>query len=497
MPVQARPAAELNVLHVCAEVYPWLKTGGLADVAAALPVALNRLGCDTRLLVPGFPALCAAIGARRLVAVLPARPGAAEIRLTAGTLPNGIATYVIEAPALYDRPGNPYAGAANIAYADNDRRFALLGWVAARLAQGLDTAWQPHVVHGHDWHAGMAPAYLRAAQRSGAPHMPGSVLTIHNLAYQGTFPAAAFGELGLPADFYGMNGVEFYGQVSFLKAGLYYADRITTVSPTYAREIQTAAQGCGLQGLLAGRAHDLTGILNGVDPAVWNPASDAAIAAHYDAASLAGKDACRHALQAETGLAPQRQAPLFGIISRLTDQKGLHLVLGGLPALIAQGAQLVLLGTGDAALEQAFRDAAKAHPSAISVEIGYDEDKAHRIVAGCDVILVPSRFEPCGLTQLYGLAYGTLPLVRRVGGLADSVVDASPAHIAEGSATGFVFDAFDTGAFIATLERAVASFARPQVWQALQQRAMRACFTWEAAAAQLLPLYRQIAPLPA
>lgn len=482
----------MRVLHACAEVYPLLKTGGLADVTAGLPPALMALGCDVRLVLPGFPAICAGVAARRTVASLPARFGAAAIRLTLGVLPDGVPAYVIEAPQLYDRPGNPYADADGHAYADNHRRFALLGWVAARLAQGLDPAWTAQVVHAHDWHAGLAAAYLRADAMAGSAQPVASVITVHNLAYQGVFGFDTFHELGLPDSFFGIDGVEFHGQVSFLKAGLFYADRITTVSPTYAREIQAPEQGCGLDGLLRTRAADLTGILNGVDAAVWNPATDAAIAARYDVASLLAKALCRAALQAETGLGAQDTAPVFGVVSRLTDQKGLHLVLAAMHDILAQGGQLVLLGTGDAHLEAAFAALAQANPAAVSVEIGYDEAKAHRIIAGCDVILVPSRFEPCGLTQLYALAYGTLPLVRRVGGLADSVVDATPQNLDDASATGIVFDDFTPQAFAEAIRRAFVLFARQDAWRAVQQAGMGQSFGWDAAAARLLALYERI-----
>ncbi|MBC7514303.1 MAG: glycogen synthase GlgA [Herminiimonas sp.] len=480
------------VLHVCAEVFPLLKTGGLADVTAALPPALIARGCDVRLLLPGFPAICDGVVQRRLVVTLPECFGASVVRLTLGRLPSGVQAYVIEAPELYDRPGNPYADANNHAYGDNHRRFALLGWVAAQLAKGLDPTWKAQVVHAHDWHAGLAAAYMKADANSQGRKLAASVITVHNLAYQGVFGYDTFHELGLPDTFFGIDGIEFHGQVSFLKAGLFYADRITTVSPTYAQEIQQPEQGCGLDGLLRTRAADLVGILNGVDAAIWSPARDAIIATQYDADTLEGKALCRTALQTETGLALQDAAPVFGVVSRLTDQKGLQLVIAKMETILALGGQLVLLGTGDAALEAAFVALAAAHPTAVSVEIGFDEAKAHRIVAGCDVILVPSHFEPCGLTQLYGLAYGTLPLVRHVGGLADSVVDCTAQNLAAATATGFVFDAFTPAAFADAVRRAFALFERRNDWGRVQQQAMQQCFGWDAAACKMLRLYEQI-----
>jgi len=483
----------MRVLHICTEVYPLLKTGGLADVASALPPALAALGVDVRMLMPGFPALRDGLRQRQVVAELPGLFGAAAVTLTLGVLPNGVRAYLIEAPALYDRPGNPYADSSGVPYPDNYRRFALLGWVGAQLATGLDPSWKTEVCHAHDWHAGLCAAYLKAAQPIGRREA-GSLLTIHNLAYQGLFPSAVMAELNLPADFYDMHGLEFHGHVSFLKAGLFYSDKLTTVSPTYAQEIQQPAQGCGLDGLLAARAADLTGILNGVDTSIWNPATDVELPMRYDHISLEGKQQCRTALQRETGLAMQDLAPLFGVVSRLTDQKGLHLVLAGIPELLARGAQLVVLGAGEPELETAFRQLAQAHPESVTIEVGYDEHKAHRIIAGCDVILVPSRYEPCGLTQLYALAYGTLPLVRRVGGLADSVIDCTPENLARDIATGFVFDDFSGAAFMAAAQRACNLFSEKTVWLALKQCAMRQSFSWNASAVQLLPIYRHLIP---
>ncbi|PWF55346.1 glycogen synthase GlgA [Massilia glaciei] len=484
----------MRVLHVSTEIYPLLKTGGLADVAGALPAAQAAAGLDARVLVPGFPALMAGVAHKQLVAELAPRFGVDAIRLYRGLLPDsGIAAYVIDAPALFDRPGNPYADAQHRAYPDNYRRFALLGWVAAQMAQRLDPAWSPDILHCHDWHAGLAPAYLRAAREASGKHLAGSVITVHNLAYQGVFPPEVFPELGLPGAYFGIEGAEFHGQVSFLKAGLHFADKITTVSPTYAREIQGQEQGCGLDGLLRARSGDLAGILNGVDDAVWNPATDALIAAPYSPAAMDGKARCKAALQRDCGLALVPDAPLFCVVSRLTEQKGLHLVLASVARIISAGGQLALLGSGDAALEDAFRALAAAHPKSVAVRIGYDEAYAHALIGGSDVILVPSRFEPCGLTQLYGLKYGTLPLVRRVGGLADTVHDASLENLDDALATGFVFDQFDAQGIDAAVRRVFSLYRRPDEWRKVQARAMAQQFGWEAPAAQFLNLYQQIA----
>ena len=474
----------MRVLYVSTEVYPALKTGGLADVNAALPPALIRQGADVRLLLPGFPALLAAAAPLARVATLEAAFGAAPAHVARGALA-GVPAYCIDAPGFYARAGGPYTDAARLDWPDNHLRFALLGWVAARFADGAIDGWRPDIVHGHDWHAGLAPAYLAA--RGG--DRPGSVFTVHNLSYQGQFPAETFGSLGLPPHFFALQGLEFFGKVNFIKAGLHYADRITTVSPAYAREIQTAEQGCGMDGLLRSRAGALTGILNGVDPREWSPAADPRLPARYDAANLAGKAVCKTALQAALGLAAGATGPLLGVVSRLTRQKGLDLLLGALPRLLAGDGQLALLGAGDADLEQGFRAAAGAHPGAVALRIGYDEDLAHAIVAGADAIAVPSRFEPCGLTQMYGLAYGTLPLVRRVGGLADTVRDAgSP------GGNGFVFDEATASALGAALDRVLALWRDPPGWAAVRRRGMGEDFGWEPSARRYVELYRALRP---
>lgn len=482
----------MRLLQVSAELFPLLKTGGLADVAGALPAALAAAGAEPRLLVPGFPAIRDALVQECAVApvALPWSEGRAA--LLRGRLPGlAMPVYVLDAPGLFDRPGNPYAGAAGVAYADNHRRFALLGLAAARLAEGVDGAWRPEIVHAHDWHAGLACAHV-AASRARRRTDARCVFTIHNLAYQGLFPADTFCELGLPPTHYAVEGLEFYGQVSFMKAGLHFADAITTVSPSYAREIQTPEQGCGLDGLLRHRAGVLHGILNGVDYGVWSPANDDAIAARYVADDATGKAACKSALQRECGLDVKPDAPLFGIVSRLTEQKGLPLVLEALPDLLAAGGQLVILGAGDARLEAAFADAAAKRPGQVARRTGMDEGLAHRIYAGSDVVLVPSRFEPCGLTQLYGLSYGALPLVHRVGGLGDTIVDTSLEDLAAGTATGFVFDAFTVDAYRRALRRAFALWSRPEYWARVRTAAMRQRFGWDDAARRYVDLYERL-----
>jgi starch synthase len=484
----------MRVLYITAELYPWVKSGGLGDVAAGLPPALIAQGVDVRLLLPGFLGFLDAFPGLTDATRLPSPFAAERVRVALARLPGRESlAYLVDHPAFYDRPGNPYAGPDGTDWPDNHRRFGLFGWVAAELARGADPNWRPDVLHAHDWHAGLAPAYLAARTPREGP-VP-TLFTVHNLAYRGLFPAALFPELALPSGFFAIDGVEFFGMVSFLKAGLFYADRLSTVSPTYAREIQTPAFGWGLDGLLRSRAGLLTGILNGVDRSIWDPGLDMILPRPYSVAdAVAGKRAAKTALQRRLGLAPLESAPLFGAVSRLTSQKGLDLVLAGLPGLVAAGAELAVLGAGDADLERGFTSAAEVHPGRVGVEIGYDESLAHLIIGGSDVMLLPSRFEPCGLTQLYALRYGALPLVRRVGGLADTVVDASPANLADGIATGFAFDGDDPPALIAAIGRAVALFSDCATWQRMMRRAMTRDFGWEAAARRYIGLYRALRP---
>ena len=481
----------MKVLHVGAEVFPLVKTGGLADVLGALPQALIAQGADVRLLLPGLPAFADAVLHQKTVFEFGPLFGAARIRLRLGQMPySHVPAYVIDAPYLYRRDGSPYQSSDGSEWGDNLQRFALLGWIGARLAAGeLDPDWTPQVMHAHDWHAAMSCAYVAAHP----PTTAATVYTVHNLAYQGLFPHGDFRLLDLPSRFMAHTGLEFHGQLSFMKAGLKYAKRVTTVSPTYAREIATHEFGVGLDGVIRGRGSEVSGVLNGVDGQVWNPADDDALQAHYSPAQMAGKARCKQALQRELGLAEKPDAPLFGVVSRLTAQKGFDLVLGALPGLVQRGSQLALPGSGEPGLEAAFREAAKAQPQQVAVRIGYDEAFAHRLIAGADAILVPSRFEPCGLTQMYGLRYGTLPIVRRVGGLADTVVDATEENLRADRATGFVFDAASVSALDAALQRAADVYTKDRAtWDKLQRRAMAQDFSWRGAAMQYLELYRAI-----
>ena len=488
----------MNVLHVAAEAHPLIKTGGLADVVGALPAAQRRLGLDARLLIPGYPSVLAGLAEAgpltRVASGLGPHLGAARIDLLAGRMPgNGLPVIAIDAPWLYDRPGNPYVDAQGAAWADSARRFALLGWLAARIAvERLIPDWSPAVIHAHDWHAALAPLYL--GQRP--QRRVRTVFTVHNLAYQGLFPLDLAPALEVDAALLTSEGVEYFGELSFMKAGLALADRITTVSPAYAREITTPAQGQGLDGLIRSRGGHLVGILNGIDADVWDPEDDAALAApyaQYGVGRPAGKKRSRRALQEELGLAAgdQGEGLLIAVVSRLTEQKGLDLLLAGLPTTLSDGVQWVILGSGDPALEQGFAGLARAHPTRIAFSSAFDEALAHRIFAGADAILVPSRFEPCGLTQMYGLRYGTVPIVRQVGGLADTVFE----HDAPGRpANGFVFEAATTEALLAAVARARASLGTAR-WRTLMRTGMSGDYSWAAPAARYRGLYDELVTL--
>ncbi len=479
----------MKVLHVAAEVYPLVKTGGLADVVAALPVALAERGTDVRLLLPGLPAVMEGVQGARTIIDIGACFGALRVRLLLARMPQTkLPVYVIDAPYLYRRGGSPYQDSQGSEWPDNLQRFALLGWVAAHLAaDDADPQWAPDVVHAHDWHAAMACAYMAEH----GPTQAASVFTVHNLAFQGLFPMQDWSLLGVATRLLSPEGLEYHGQLSFMKAGLKFADRVTTVSPNYAREIATPEFGCGLDGVIRERGGQVSGILNGIDDALWNPATDPAIATLFDAERPQGKRDCKRALQTELGLTVDDKALLLTVISRLTAQKGLDLVLAAIPELVAAGVQFAVQGTGEPALEAAFRLAQQAHPGRVHVHIGYDEARAHRLVAGADVIAVPSRFEPCGLTQMYGLRYGTLPIVRRVGGLADTVVDADATHIKDGSATGFTFDLAMVPAFERCVRRALATFEDAAAWRGLMHNAMSLPLGWAGPAHAYLELYEQ------
>ncbi len=480
----------VTVLAVASEVFPLIKTGGLADVVGALPAALAAQGVETITLVPGYPPVL-----HGLVDAVPVH-GFADLFGGPATLLRGRAAgldlLAIDAPHLYARPGNPYWGPDGRDWPDNAMRFAALGDVAAQLAggavAGIFAGGAPDILHLHDWQPGLALAYLH--YRGG--RRPGTVMTVHNLSFQGRFPAGLLAALGLPPSAFSIDGVELYGEIGFLKAGLFFADRITTVSPTYAAEICTPEGGMALDGLLRARAHVLHGILNGIDETVWNPAADDLIVADFSVSRMAQRAANKRSLQAWFGLAPAPDALLFGVISRLTWQKGVDLLLSELDPLLRLNAQLVVLGSGEPALEAGFAAAAAAHPGQIGCTIGYDEALAHQIQAGADAVLVPSRFEPCGLTQLCALRYGALPVVARVGGLADTVIDANDAALNAGTGSGVQFNPVTPEMLAAALRRTAALWRKPATWRGLQVNAMRADVSWRRPAAQYAGLFRSV-----
>ena len=477
----------MKVLFITPELFPLVKTGGLADVSGALPLALARQGVDVRVLLPAYPGVLEKLEqAERVASVDDLFGGPA--RLVAGCASTGAAVLAIDAPHLFARPGNAYLGPDGKDWPDNAQRFAALGWLGAEIGLGRLLDWRPDVVHAHDWHAGLAPAYLALSGN----RRPVTVQTIHNIAFQGNFAARLLAELRLPASAFSSEGVEYYGHIGFLKAGLHFADHITTVSPTYVREIKTPEHGMGLDGLLRHRSGQLTGILNGIDDAAWNPAQDPHIPSRYQDTTLANKAVNKAELKRRLGLDRAVEGPLFCIVSRLAYQKGLDLVLTALPGLLAAGGQLALLGTGEAGLEGQFRAAAAAAPGRVACVTDYDEKLAHLFHAGADAILMPSRFEPCGLTQLYGLRYGALPIVSRVGGLSDTVIDANEAALNDGVATGFQFAPPTAAALGLALSRAFDLFAQPAAWQGMQRRAMTREVGWQRPAERYAALYRKL-----
>lgn len=464
-----------RVLSVASECVPLIKTGGLADVVGALPAAMAPLGWQMRTLMPAYRPLIPHLAHMAEVMVEADLMGG-PARVMAGAVA-GLDLLLLDAPHLYDREGGPYSDLKGD-YPDNAQRFAALSWIAARIAREGVGGWRPNVVHGHDWQAGFAPAYLKYHGSGGAA----SVITIHNIAFQGWAEAKLIPDLRLPAAEFHADALEYYGGLSSLKAGLITADRITTVSPNYASEIMRPAFGMGLEGVIAHRAADVIGILNGVDRAIWSPDLEPI---PYSAQKMAGKAKNRKALCKELGL--NVTGPLAILVSRLTAQKGIDLIPTVMSDFIAAGGGLCVLGSGEPELELALRALAAQYPKQIAVKIGYDEGYSHRLFAAGDAVLVPSRFEPCGLTQLYGLAYGTLPVVANVGGLADTVIHASPA--AQNCATGIVFHPVDALGLSGALRQLVQLFGQPATWAAMQSRAMESDLGWDSAAQRYADLY--------
>ena len=479
----------MRALFVTSEFHPLVKTGGLADVSAALPAALTERGVDIRVLLPGYTeALDRAVHFGRSIS-LGDVPGAGPARLLPAQSPDsGLPLWLVDCPPLYCRTGGPYQDEEGGDWRDNDERFAALSRVAAMLSRGeVGLEWRPDVVHANDWHAGLVPLLLR--DRS-APY-PATVFTIHNLAFQGLFDADRLPHIGLSVESFNSNEIEFYGRISFLKAGIRHADRLTTVSRTYAQEIQTPEFGCGLDGLLRQRAEHLIGIQNGADYGIWDPKHDLDLPRQYGVAKLGGKRACKEALQQELGLPAEPDAPVVAFLSRLTEQKMADTVADAVPWLVESGAQFALHAEGDRVLQDRFLALARRHPGRISVRIGYEEKCARRLLAGADILLHPSRFEPFGLVPIYALRYGALPVVRRVGGLTDSIVDGGTDGA--GEATGFVFSGLDLDDLVNCLERAIGVFRQPVAWRRMQFRAMSQDFGWQGPAQKYLELYRTVA----
>jgi starch synthase len=476
----------MQVLAVTPEIFPLVKTGGLADVAGALPLALGRQGVATRTLVPGYPAVLKSFGKKKPLAQFAALQGGKASVFSAEV--GGLDLLVLDAPHLFDRPGGPYANAAGMDWPDNWRRFAALSRAGADIAAGAIQGYTPDVVHAHDWQAAMTLAYMRYGAAVGVP----SVITVHNLAFQGQFGAGIFGELGLPAPAMGLDGVEYYGGVGYLKAGLHSAWAITTVSPTYAQEIRTPQFGMGLDGLLNARASDIHGIVNGIDVDIWNPETDVHLDAAYSQRSLkSGRRTNKRTVEQRFGF-QHDDSPILCAVTRLTWQKGIDLLVETLDGVVAAGARLAVLGAGDAALEGALLAGAARHRGRAGIVIGYDEKLSHLMQGGCDAILVPSRFEPCGLTQLYGLRYGCVPVVARTGGLADTVIDANEAALSAGVATGFQFEPANAGSFLHGVRRTVDGYADVAAWTSIQRQGMKSDVSWDRSARKYVELYRSL-----
>ena len=476
-----------NILYISSEAFPLIKTGGLADVAGSLPSALLKQSQNVRLLLPAYPEVLSKIKTTKIIADTSYYNLSVNIIET--KLPGTLVTvWLVDCPSAFDRPGGPYTDEHGQPWHDNALRFAIFCHAAADLAlDKLKVDWPVDIVHCNDWQTGLIPALLSLYSTR-----PATVFTIHNLAYQGIFDQQTFYDLHLPPELWGMNGVEFYGQLSFIKGGLSYADKITTVSPGYAREITQAKNGYGLEGLLKYRQSDISGILNGIDEKYWNPGTDPYLKQKYNRRSLNKKVINKTELQKELSLPVNATLPVTGMISRLVEQKGLDIILQSLPTLLNRKIQFVILGTGELHYETQLSKLARQYPDHLKVIIGYNEQLAHRIEAASDMYLMPSIFEPCGLNQLYSLAYGTLPIVTHVGGLADTVTHASKENIDNNSANGFVLDKNSSTALISSIDYALALYKKPEIWQKIQLSAMSKNFSWKNSAEHYIKLYQQL-----
>jgi len=482
----------MKVLFVSSEVFPLIKTGGLADVSGSLPAALQGLGVDIRILIPGYPSVFEQLTDLQVIATINHLPHIDHAELLLGTVKDTqVKVIVIKSASLYERDGGPYADAHGLEWHDNPIRFGVLSKVAAILASSHSPIadWHPNIVHCNDWQAGLTPAYMKLTEHSQTK----SIISLHNMAFQGCFPPQWVETLGLPSSGFSIEGFEYHGQLSFLKAGIFYADAISTVSPRYAKEIQTATFGFGLEGLLTNRGDEIKGILNGIETDEWNPETDKYLSKNYSSKDLAGKQQVKAALQQRLGLNIDANAPLLGVVSRLTYQKGLDMLLPNLQTLIDQGCQFALLGGGEIGLETAFHNLAAQNPGRISVTIGYNEPLSHQIMAGCDLFIMPSRFEPCGLNQLYGLAYGTPPVVNATGGLADSIIDSNSTHIENKTANGFVMVEASADGLLACIKRALEIFQHDKAtWLQIQNTGMTQNLSWDKSAQEYYALYQTL-----
>lgn len=476
----------MKVLFAASEAYPLIKTGGLADVAGYLPLALQRQGIEVTLALPAYHDVFSKQRGR-IIAHIPTFSGYALVR-ERKLRPGGPRLWLIDHPLFSLRPGNPYNDEHGDPWPDNAVRFGLFAQTLAKMVErkaengdGFD------VVHCHDWQTGLLPAYL---QLQNSP--PPTIFTIHNLAYQGVFPPATLEMLELPPSFLSVHGLEFYGQISFLKGGLYYANKITTVSPNYTQEIKTEAFAHGLAGLLNDRNVDLTGIINGIDTDVWNPANDKLLAATYDQENLQKKAVNKRALQARMGLRENENLFLLGSVGRLAEQKGIDLITEIVPELMMLPVQVAVIGAGEWKYERALRDAQEHWPRRFACFVGYDENLAHLLEAGADSFLMPSRFEPCGLNQMYSQAYGTPPIVSPTGGLRNTVVDTDHVTLQAGSATGFFMPTVSSGGLLEAVRRAKDYYEDKTVWTAIQRNGMEMDFSWEQSAREYIELYREV-----
>lgn len=482
-----------RVLFVTPEVFPLCKTGGLGDISAALPLALQELKVDVRLLLPGYSTVLSALKYKRKLVEIDLSPHFPPATLFASRVEvhesGSVPVYVIGCPALYQRAGGPYLDDNGHDWPDNALRFGLLSKIGALLGSDASPlSWIPDVIHCNDWQSGLTPAYLHFHSGKKAA----SLMTLHNLAFQGCFPPDQVTKLGLPAESFNVHGLEYYGSMSFLKGGIYYASKISTVSPGYAREIQTEPLGFGLQGLLADRSSDITGILNGIDTTVWNPATDPHITKKYTSRNLTAKTVNKLALQQAAGLETNGTIPLFASVSRISHQKGHDLILQVAPMLVDLPAQLVLLGSGSTALEEQLITLAQTFPAQIAVRIDYDEVLSHLILAGADCFLMPSRFEPCGLNQMYSQHYGTPPVVHATGGLIDTVTDLTPRTLANERASGFHFHEMTVESFLDAIKRAADAYHSRRMWRSLQRNGMRKDFSWNASARAYRSIYSSL-----